>query len=83
MTHNFTVSNAIMQQTIKNSQTPEFDKNKSCTTAILFQSPTAQEQRPTLIAQIKADLKDFALVAVFSAVVSIPTAFAVMHFAGA
>ena len=38
---------AIMNQHPSHSQTPEFDVNKSATSARLFQHPTPEEQRPT------------------------------------
>lgn len=38
---------AIMNQNPSHSQTPEFDVNKSATSARLFQHPTEEEQRPT------------------------------------
>ena len=69
-----------MQQTAKNSQTSRFANNKSQTTNMLFQQPKVHEQRPSLKAQIKADLKDFAIV---TAVFVIPTTFICMKFLGA
>ena len=42
-----------MTQTASHSQTPEFDTNKSQTTAILYQQPTEAEMRkPSLLLRI-------------------------------
>ena len=58
-----------MQQTIKNSQTPEFDTNKTQTTPILYREPKANEQGSPRFQKLKTDILDFALFA-FIAIVS-------------
>lgn len=58
-----------MQQTIKNSQTPKFDHNKSQTTSILYREPKPTEQGSPRFQKLKADILDFALFA-FIAIVS-------------
>ena len=58
-----------MQQTIKNSQTPEFDTNKTQTTPILYREPKPTEQGSPRFQKLKADILDFALFA-FIAIVS-------------
>lgn len=51
----------IMQQTIKNSQTPKFDTNKTQTTPILYREPKPTEQGSPRLQKLKADILDFAL----------------------
>ncbi|WP_407412464.1 hypothetical protein [Acinetobacter sp.] len=58
-----------MQQTIKNSQTPKFDTNKTQTTSILYREPKPTEQGSPRFQKLKADIFDFALF-VFIAIVS-------------
>lgn len=58
-----------MQQTIKNSQTPKFDHNKTQTTPILYREPKPTEQGSPRFQKLKADILDFALFA-FIAIVS-------------
>ena len=50
-----------MQQTIKNSQTPEFGTNKTQTTPILYREPKANEQGSPRFQKLKADILDFGL----------------------
>lgn len=50
-----------MQQTIKNSQTPKFDTNKTQTTPILYREPKANEQGSPRFQKLKADILDFGL----------------------
>ena len=50
-----------MQQTIKNSQTPQFDTNKSQTTPILYREPKPTEQGSPRFQKLKADILDFGL----------------------
>lgn len=50
-----------MQQTIKNSQTPKFDTNKTQTTPILYREPKPAEQGSPRFQKLKADIFDFAL----------------------
>jgi hypothetical protein len=50
-----------MQQTIKNSQTPKFDTNKSQTTPILYREPKPNEQGSCPKKKLMANLSDFAL----------------------
>ena len=51
-----------MTQTASHSQTPEFDTNKSQTTAILYQQPTFAEQRTSIKDSVKAVLKELAAI---------------------
>ncbi|NNH86213.1 hypothetical protein [Acinetobacter terrae] len=51
-----------MNQIPSHSQTPEFDTNKSQTTAILYQQPTFAEQRTSIKDSVKAVLKDLAAI---------------------
>ncbi|WP_122897805.1 hypothetical protein [Acinetobacter sp. B51(2017)] len=48
-----------MQQTIKNSQTPEFDTNKTQTTPILYREPKPSEQGSCPKKKLMANLFDF------------------------
>lgn len=50
-----------MQQTIKNSQTPNFDHNKTQTTPILYREPKPSEQGSCPKKKLMANLFDFAL----------------------
>ena len=50
-----------MQQTIKNSQTPKFDTNKTQTTPILYREPKPAEQGSCPKKKLMANLFDFAL----------------------
>lgn len=50
-----------MQQTIKNSQTPKFDTNKTQTTPILYREPKPDEQGSPRFQKLKADILDFGL----------------------
>lgn len=58
-----------MKQIPSHSQTPSFVKNESCTTPVLYQPPTQQEQRPSRIAQAKADLKDACIFLIIAVII--------------
>lgn len=53
-----------MKQTASHSQTPQFDTNKSATSARLYQHPTLEEQRPK---GWKNALKNLSMVTVLAA----------------
>lgn len=55
-----------MNQMIKHSQTPEFGKNKSCTTAILRKHPKPEEMRAKRFSTLRANVRDFTIFAVMS-----------------
>jgi hypothetical protein len=55
-----------MNQYPSHSNTPEFIKNESNTKPVLYQPPKPEEMQCSVRAQLKADLKDFALFAVFA-----------------
>ncbi|TCB80170.1 hypothetical protein E0H89_00640 [Acinetobacter sp. ANC 3781] len=57
-----------MTQTASHSQTPEFDTNKSQTTAILYQQPTEAEMRkPSLLLRLGDLMAAAVLIATISA----------------
>lgn len=57
-----------MTQTASHSQTPEFDTNKSQTTAILYQQPTEAEMRkPSLLLRLGDLMAATVLIATVSA----------------
>jgi len=57
-----------MTQTASHSQTPEFDTNKSQTTAILYQQPTEAEMRkPSLLLRLGDLMAATVLIVIVSA----------------
>ena len=58
-----------MNQTYSHSQTPEFDANKSQTTAILYQQPTLSEQHASTKEIVLTIIKELAGVTVLLATV--------------
>jgi hypothetical protein len=50
-----------MKETASHSNTPVFSENHSCTKPVLYQHPTAAEMRPSRLAIIWVNAKDFAI----------------------
>lgn len=55
-----------MTQTASHSQTPEFDRNKSQTTSILFQPPKPEEMRLSFWVKSKVVFKEVAAISLIS-----------------
>lgn len=55
-----------MQQTIKNSQTPKFEQNKSQTTQVLYREPQPNELSTSRKKQLVANLFDLFIFIAFA-----------------
>ena len=71
-----------MQQTIKNSQTPKFDTNKSQTRALYHELPKPQPKHKKIIEKIKVNTIEFTKFSVLSFVAWIIVSFIVASYFG-